>query len=52
MHATVQEISMANRHQQSDGAMTVTREDLVALLNEDLAGEYLCPESFCVEESL
>ena len=30
------ERTMANRYAESDGASSVTREDLVALLNDDL----------------
>ena len=35
-----QESTLAPRKSESDNALTVTREDLVALLNDDLAGEY------------
>jgi bacterioferritin len=39
---------MAPRHTESDEARIVTREDLVALLNEDLAGEYQAIISYVV----
>ena len=39
---------MVNRHSESDEAETVTREDLVALLNEDLAGEYQAIISYVI----
>ena len=39
---------MANRHAESDGAVRVTREDLVALLNDDLAREYQAVISYVV----
>jgi hypothetical protein len=31
---------MSNRHADSNGEVRVTREDLVSLLNDDLAREY------------
>jgi bacterioferritin len=39
---------MANPHSQSNGDMRVTREDLVALLNDDLAREYQAVISYVV----
>jgi len=39
---------MAIRHSESDDAVTVTRDDLVALLNEDLAGEYQAIISYVI----
>jgi len=39
---------MANRHSENNGAMHVTRDDLVALLNEDLAREYQAVISYVV----
>ena len=39
---------MPNRHADSNGDMTVTRDDLVALLNEDLAREYQAVISYVV----
>ena len=39
---------MPNRHTDSDGDVRVTREDLVALLNEDLAREYQAVISYVV----
>jgi bacterioferritin len=39
---------MANRYTDSDGAVRVTREDLVALLNEDLAREYQAVISYVI----
>ena len=39
---------MANRHVDSSGEMRVTREDLVALLNDDLAREYQAVISYVV----
>jgi bacterioferritin len=47
-HTAQQEISMVNRHLETDKAGTVTREDLVALLNEDLAGEYQAIISYVI----
>src|SRR5688572_28268857 len=39
---------MSNRHAESNGDVRVTREDLVALLNEDLAREYQAVISYVV----
>ena len=39
---------MTNRHSQSNDARNVTREELVALLNEDLAGEYQAIISYVI----
>src|SRR6476660_1917909 len=39
---------MPNRHADSNGEMTVTRDDLVALLNEDLAREYQAVISYVI----
>ena len=39
---------MPNKHEISDGDVRVTREDLVALLNEDLAREYQAVISYVV----
>jgi bacterioferritin len=39
---------MANRHTQSNGTRNVTREELVILLNEDLAGEYQAIISYVI----
>jgi len=39
---------MANRHSENNGAMHVTRDDLVALLNDDLAREYQAIISYVV----
>src|ERR1043166_3403677 len=39
---------MPNRHADSNGDMTVTRDDLVALLNEDLAREYQAVISYVI----
>jgi bacterioferritin len=47
-HTTRQEINMAPTNSESDQAQAITREDLVALLNEDLAGEYQAIISYVV----
>jgi bacterioferritin len=47
-HTAQQEITMVNRHSETNDARTVTREDLVALLNEDLAGEYQAIISYVI----
>jgi bacterioferritin len=47
-HTAQQEITMAANHSKSDAARTITREDLVALLNEDLAGEYQAIISYVI----
>jgi bacterioferritin len=39
---------MANRHADSNGEMYVSREDLVALLNDDLAREYQAVISYVI----
>jgi len=39
---------MANQHAESTGEMRVTREDLVALLNDDLAREYQAVISYVI----
>ena len=39
---------MANRHAENNGSVRVTREDLVGLLNEDLAREYQAVISYVV----
>ena len=39
---------MANRHAESNGEARVTREDLVALLNDDLAREYQAVISYVI----
>jgi len=39
---------MTNRHSDSNGAVRVTREDLVALLNDDLAREYQAVISYVI----
>src|SRR5690242_17027704 len=39
---------MSNRHENSNGAPRVTRDDLVALLNEDLAREYQAIISYVI----
>jgi bacterioferritin len=39
---------MTANHSKSDGARVITREDLVALLNEDLAGEYQAIISYVI----
>jgi bacterioferritin len=39
---------MSNRHADSNGDMTVTRHDLVTLLNEDLAREYQAVISYVI----
>jgi len=39
---------MANQHAEFDGEMRVTREDLVALLNDDLAREYQAVISYVI----
>jgi bacterioferritin len=39
---------MQKRHSDNNGDLAVTREDLVALLNEDLAGEYQAVISYVV----
>jgi bacterioferritin len=39
---------MANRHSESNGDVQVTREDLVALLNDDLAREYQAVISYVI----
>lgn len=39
---------MANQHAESNGEMRVTREDLVALLNDDLAREYQAVISYVI----
>jgi bacterioferritin len=39
---------MVNKHLEANGARNVTREDLVALLNEDLAGEYQAIISYVI----
>jgi len=39
---------MPTRHADSNGALTVTRDDLVALLNEDLAREYQAVISYVI----
>jgi bacterioferritin len=39
---------MTNRHDDSDGAVRVTRTDLVALLNDDLAREYQAVISYVI----
>src|SRR6185369_4650523 len=39
---------MTTRHSNSNGEMTVTRDDLVALLNEDLAREYQAVISYVI----
>jgi len=39
---------MSSRHADSNGDMTVTRDDLVALLNEDLAREYQAVISYVI----
>ncbi|HZL90977.1 MAG TPA: ferritin-like domain-containing protein [Pirellulaceae bacterium] len=39
---------MANRHAKSNGAVRVSREDLVALLNDDLAREYQAVISYVI----
>jgi len=39
---------MTSRHADSNGEMTVTRDDLVALLNEDLAREYQAVISYVI----
>lgn len=39
---------MVPRHSEFDDALTVTREDLVALLNDDLAGEYQAIISYVI----
>ena len=39
---------MSNRHSEENGELRVTREDLVALLNEDLAREYQAIISYVV----
>jgi bacterioferritin len=39
---------MVNKHLEANGAQDVTREDLVALLNEDLAGEYQAIISYVI----
>lgn len=39
---------MSNRHPQSNDTRNVTREELVALLNEDLAGEYQAIISYVI----
>jgi bacterioferritin len=39
---------MANQHAASDGEMRVTREDLVSLLNDDLAREYQAVISYVI----
>ena len=39
---------MANRHAESNGELCVTREDLVTLLNDDLAREYQAVISYVI----
>lgn len=39
---------MQKRHSDNNGDLAVTREDLIALLNEDLAGEYQAVISYVV----
>ena len=39
---------MPTRHANANGEMTVTRDDLVALLNEDLAREYQAVISYVI----
>ena len=39
---------MSTRHADSNGALTVTRDDLVALLNDDLAREYQAVISYVI----
>lgn len=47
-HTAQQEITKAANNSKSDAARTITREDLVALLNEDLAGEYQAIISYVI----
>jgi bacterioferritin len=47
-HTTREEIDMAPKHLESNGAQALTREDLIALLNEDLAGEYQAIISYVI----
>lgn len=43
-----QEIAMTTKHSESNGTQAITREDLIALLNEDLAGEYQAIISYVI----
>src|SRR5450631_536602 len=47
-HTTRQEIDMAPKHLESNGAQALTREDLIVLLNDDLAGEYQAIISYVI----